>query len=166
MGAAAQPPHPCTTAGRKSSWKSAATLGENSSHSPPQSNPLQCATGSCRSGVMTVGITRREGDHLRGAFVVKPPAVAFHDSASPLHRRHPAVGAFGGVEAVCQHSFCEITRDVADVTTPITKAASPAMRRASVYHSLGRRGSSSSQLFVPRIHPASRSTNGLLLSDT
>ena len=32
-----------------------------------------------------------------------------------------------------QRSFCEITRDVADVTTPITKAVSPAMRRASVY---------------------------------
>jgi hypothetical protein len=84
VGAAAQPPHPCTTA---------ATLGENSSHNPPQSNPLQCATGSCRSGVVAVGITRREGDHLRGAFVVKPPAVAFHDSAPPLHCRHPAVAA-------------------------------------------------------------------------
>ena len=58
----------------------------------------------------------------------------------PLHRRHPAVGAFGGVEAVRQRSFCEITRDVADVITPITKAAAPAVRRASVYPCLGRRG--------------------------
>ena len=57
-----------------------------------------------------------------------------------LDRRYPAVGAFGGVEAVRQRRFCKITRDVADVTTPITKAASPAMRRASVYPSLGRRG--------------------------
>jgi hypothetical protein len=42
---------------------------------------------------VAVAITRREGDHLRGAFVVKPPAVAFHDSAPPLHCRHPAVAA-------------------------------------------------------------------------
>ena len=39
-----------------------------------------------------------------------------------------------------QRRFCEITRDVANVTTPITGAASPAMRRASVYPGLGRRG--------------------------
>jgi hypothetical protein len=58
---------------------------------------------------MTVGISRWEGDHLRSAFVVKPPALAFHDSAPPLHLRHPAVGAFGGVETVRQRSFCEIT---------------------------------------------------------
>src|SRR5580704_7937667 len=85
------------------------------------------------------GLARREGEDL-AALVVQPIGVSRHHLAPPLHRRHPAVGAFRGVEAVRQRSLCEITRDVADVTTPITKAASPAMRRASVYPRLGRRG--------------------------
>src|SRR5580692_2046650 len=85
------------------------------------------------------GLASREGEDL-AALVVQPISVSRHHLPPPLHRRHPSVGAFGGVEAVRQRSFCKITRDVAEVTTPITKAASPAMRRASVYPSLGRRG--------------------------
>jgi hypothetical protein len=77
------------------------------------------------------GLACGEGEDP-AALVVQPISVSCHHLAPPLHRRHPAVGAFGGVEAVRQRSLCKITRDVADGTTPITKAASPAMRRASV----------------------------------